>query len=138
MRMTTLLCFIILSCSRPPVPEVFSGQRDHGDKPGVGLELRFVGDSVVGGIFSVIVPLVMGEIEGVDRADYPIQVISQDVAKFTFSVDFMVGSEMKPFLYDAWLAAQPDGTINAHVDKAGGDTPREQLGPPIVLKRARS
>ena len=73
MRMTTLLCFIVLGCSGPPVPEVFSGQSDHSDEPAVGLELRFVGDRVEGGVFSIIVPLRIGEVEGVDRVDYPIE-----------------------------------------------------------------
>lgn len=137
MKLTWVLCCLALGCAGAPVTDVFSGQRDHGDKPGVGIELRFVRGLVEGGTFSIIAPEGMAEIEGTDRLDYPMQVLSQKAGTFTFRVDLLVGSETQPFVYDAWWVLQADGTVHVSIDDAGAKTPRDQLGPPFVLERAR-
>lgn len=137
MRSTASLLVFLVGCSSHSSPAVFTGARDHGDKPGFGLEFHFMGDRVVKGTLSIIVPSGLAEIEGTDRVDHAIRVISQDAAKITFGVDLRVGDETRPFVYDAWLTKQPDGTLHVLVDDSGAGTPHDHLGPPIVLERVR-
>jgi hypothetical protein len=130
-RVAACLPVILLACSQPPKHQVFAGSLDHGDKPGTGLKLTIVGERVEGGTFSILDP---DEPASAKSLHYPIQVLSQGAGKLSFRVDLQVGNEKKPFFLDASLARQADGTLHVWVDRQGANTPRQDLGPPMILE----
>lgn len=125
------LPLVFFACSTPKERQVLAGSEDHGCKPGTGLQLTVVGERVEGGTFSIIAP---EGLPGPSSVQYPIQVLSQTGDRVSFRVDLQVGAEAKPFFFDASLARQADGTLHVWVDQQGANTPREDLGPPMILK----
>lgn len=130
-RVAAWLAVIFVACSGTPKHQVLAGSQDHGDKPGTGLNLTIVGERVEAGTFSILAPEPPQQAESLH---YPIQVLSQGAGKLSFRVDLQVGLEKKPFFFDASLARQADGTLHVWLDRQGANTPREDLGPPMILK----
>jgi len=134
-RNTLWLLLFLASCSTPTEHRTFAGFEDHGDKPGIALELRFVGDRVESGTLSIVAPEGTTEPGEPNRLDCPIQVLSQDGEHLAFRAELGVGNRARPSSFDALMSHQPDGTIHFYFDANDARAGLEHGSPPMIMKR---